>query len=64
MEQITEMLDNRSEDDDAIQSGDVIIVWPEPLYNTDEEEWNDEEICDHEVKDVPGLLELHTVRKK
>ena len=63
MDQIPEMLENPSDDDDDIESGDVIIVRPEPLYHTDGEEGNDEEICEQEVNNVSVLLQFHTVKK-
>ena len=63
MEQIREMLESPSDDNEDIEYADVIIVQPDPHYLTEEELGNDEDICEQEVKDVSGLLELHTVKK-
>ena len=40
------MLENLSDDDNDIESADVVPVPPEPHQVTDEEEGNNEEICE------------------
>ena len=59
-----EMLAKPSDDDDDTESIDVFVVRSEPIYHTNEEDGNDEEICEQEVNDVSDLLELRSVKKK
>ena len=56
MEKIRKMQEKPSDDDYSIETADVIIVLTEGLFHTDKEEKNNEEICEQEVNDVPGLL--------
>ena len=57
------MLKKFSDDDDDIETIDVSLVRPKPLYHTNGEDGNDEEIREQEENDVPGLLNLHSVKK-